>query len=246
MSIALMTRTWLLPLPASAKLVLLSLADQANDDGVCWPSQPKIAQRCSLTERAVRQQLKLLEDSGLISRHSNAGIKTIFRLSIPEEPRNDIPPRNDVPPRNDIPEPRNDVPPTPEYGSGDPGTTFRVNISKPKEPSTTVKKNTRAPKFDALAYLSGKGVDASIVSDWLVLRKEKRAPATLTAITEIEREVAKANITLTDALRVSCMRGWQAFNADWYANSAKPTRTPRPENFSTRNYREGINDDGTF
>ena len=54
MSIALMTKVWPMAIPSTPKLVLLSLADQANDAGVCWPSQPQIATRCSISDRAVK------------------------------------------------------------------------------------------------------------------------------------------------------------------------------------------------
>ena len=34
----------------SAKLVLVKLADSANDDGVCWPSHRKLARDCGLSD----------------------------------------------------------------------------------------------------------------------------------------------------------------------------------------------------
>lgn len=130
MSLDLMARVWGMGIPSTAKMVLLSLADQAKDNGVCWPSQPQIAKRCSLTERAVRSQLLWLEGVGYLHRTVKAGVGTTFVLTLPEteEPRNDVPPRKDIPPRNDVPV-------TPEQYSGNPGTTFRQTISKRKEPS---------------------------------------------------------------------------------------------------------------
>mgnify|MGYP000141283017 CR=1 FL=1 len=56
MSIRLMSLVWDTDLPQTEKLVLLALADWSNDDGVSWPKQSTIAQRCSLTsERSVRR-----------------------------------------------------------------------------------------------------------------------------------------------------------------------------------------------
>ncbi len=94
MSLDLMTRVWGMGIPSTAKMVLLSLADQAKDNGVCWPSQPQIARRCSLTERAVRSQLLWLEGVGYLHRSVKAGVGTTFVLTLPEteEPRNDVPP----------------------------------------------------------------------------------------------------------------------------------------------------------
>lgn len=124
-----MNRVWRMGIPATPKIVLLSLADQANESGICWPSQPQIAKRCSLSDRAVREQLCWLENAKVIHREVRAGIGTTFTLILPseEQPRNYIPPRKNIPPRNQIPA-------TPEQYSGNPGTTFRQIISKHKEP----------------------------------------------------------------------------------------------------------------
>lgn len=67
MSIKLMVRVWEMKMSHTEKLVLLSLADQANDQGnSCWPSITTIARRCSLTEQGVSNQLKKLKAGGLI------------------------------------------------------------------------------------------------------------------------------------------------------------------------------------
>lgn len=50
------------------KLVAISLADMANDDGECWPSLKRLAQRCDMTEDSVRDHLRHLEAIGLLSR----------------------------------------------------------------------------------------------------------------------------------------------------------------------------------
>ena len=49
------------------KLVLLALADNANDEGVCWPSISTLARKCDLTNRSVIDQLESLTESGQIS-----------------------------------------------------------------------------------------------------------------------------------------------------------------------------------
>lgn len=66
MSIRLMTTAWEIDLPTGQKMVLLALADRANDDGECWPGQESLARKCSLSERAVRENLRRLNEAGLI------------------------------------------------------------------------------------------------------------------------------------------------------------------------------------
>ena len=53
MSILAMTWAWgLMDLDQSQTLVLLALADAANDDGVCWPSQAELGRKARLKDRA--------------------------------------------------------------------------------------------------------------------------------------------------------------------------------------------------
>lgn len=54
------------PSPA-AKLVLIKLADHANDEGECWPSQGRIASDCGLARQTVNSQVKKLVELGLVA-----------------------------------------------------------------------------------------------------------------------------------------------------------------------------------
>lgn len=53
---------------AAGKVVLLCLANYADEEGKCWPKQETIAAETELSERSVREWLQKLEDAGLISR----------------------------------------------------------------------------------------------------------------------------------------------------------------------------------
>lgn len=67
------------------------------------------------------------------------------------------------------------------------------------------------------------GVSVSVWGDFVVLRRQKKAAITETAMKGIAREAAKACISLEDALRVCCERNWSSFKAEWVAN--KPLQT---------------------
>ena len=65
MSIKAMTWVWeLQELTQSETLVMLSLADAARDDGVCWPSQAVIAKKSRMSVRNIRRVISRLTDSG--------------------------------------------------------------------------------------------------------------------------------------------------------------------------------------
>lgn len=82
----------------------------------------------------------------------------------------------------------------------------------------------RAPekpaRFNFRAELGNLGVQDPVLSDWLTLRKQKRAPVTETVIRGISDEASRAGITLHDALAICCRRGWQGFEAEWLKDNA--------------------------
>lgn len=63
------------------KAVLISLADQANDDGVCWPSVNTIGLRTCLSERAVQAALKWLEEQGALLRDHRSQRSTMYTVT---------------------------------------------------------------------------------------------------------------------------------------------------------------------
>ena len=73
----------------------------------------------------------------------------------------------------------------------------------------------RAPRFDAQAHLVSLGVDKQIASDWIQLRRAKKAPPSMVAIDGIASEAAKARIALSDALAICCRKGWTGFDSTW-------------------------------
>lgn len=77
-------------------------------------------------------------------------------------------------------------------------------------------------KFSPLDHLSSLGVPVEVASDWLTLRKTKKAPVTETAISGLLREAGKAGWSLADALSKSCERGWTGFKAEWVAGESAP------------------------
>jgi Helix-turn-helix domain len=67
MSIRVMTAVWdQTPYEGGELLVLLALADWADDQGRCWPSVPAIAQKARLKERQVYNILQKFRADGII------------------------------------------------------------------------------------------------------------------------------------------------------------------------------------
>ena len=57
----------------TAKAILISLANQANQDGQCWPSIDYTAKRVEVTSRSVIANLKYLADKDFLKKQIRAG-----------------------------------------------------------------------------------------------------------------------------------------------------------------------------
>ncbi len=72
----------------TTKLVLLKLADNSNEEGVCWPSVPLMVRHTELCERAIRKHLAVLEQRGLIAVErrnvDGAQLPNIYHLNVPK------------------------------------------------------------------------------------------------------------------------------------------------------------------
>lgn len=222
MSTVIMSQCWPIQgISATQKAVLISLADNANDDGVCWPSISSISERTCLSERAVRSSLRKLEELGLLVSHQRSGRSTWYTV-VPDgfDPGTTCPPAGDAP--------RHEVPPTPAPNAGHPGTTCPQNRKGTvKEPSLSAPeaKNARSAtqRFGLTDLLADNPFEASeqVLADWLTCRQRMRAPVTRTVWGRVNAELAlcvAAGISADAALAEAQEAGWRGFKYDWVAN----------------------------
>ena len=189
------------------KAVLISLADQANDDGYCWPSVKTISMRTCLSERAVQGAIRWLQEVRLLGSSKRSGTSTVYQLT----PAAYAPPQEmhpaDAAPRGagNAPPPPQMLHPTPADAAPKPSMNHQLNHQEPIPPRA--KKSPGVVKPD--------GVTDQTWADWLQLRKSHKATVTQTAVDGIAREAAKAGYTLEAALQVCCTNGWRGFKAEW-------------------------------
>lgn len=82
-----------------------------------------------------------------------------------------------------------------------------------QEPET----NNHKPKRETAIAVCPSNVEEQVWSDFLALRKAKKAPMTVTALAGIKREAEKANWSLNRAIDECVSRGWTGFKAEWVA-----------------------------
>ncbi|MDP5858584.1 helix-turn-helix domain-containing protein [Pseudomonas aeruginosa] len=116
MSTIIMSACWPLQgMSPAQKAVLISLADNANDEGVCWPSVAKIAERTCLSERAVQQAIKVLNECKALSIEARQGRSTMFTVTPAAfAPPQKVHPRRKCTPAASAPTPADAAPPPPQ------------------------------------------------------------------------------------------------------------------------------------
>lgn len=98
-------------LAPTERLILLSLADHADDNGRCYPSTSRLRQRTGLSERAVQSNLKKLAAQGYVTIVQNGGPKGVnlfllFAAPSADAARQQVHPRGRRTPAADAPNPR--------------------------------------------------------------------------------------------------------------------------------------------
>ncbi len=106
-----------------------------------------------------------------------------------------------------------------------------MNVESAKKPAQRVSRAQRPPDPLAVNWnqiLQEHGVSQQTAADYLTVRKAKKAAMTKTALDRLIAEAGKAGITLDAALEVAAAKGWQGFEAGWYANMQQASAAPQP------------------
>jgi len=228
MSTTVMGQCWPLQMPPTQKSVLISLADNANDQGHCWPSLTTIAERTCFGRTAVIEAIKWLEAHGALradrsDRYRTSYVVTPTQYKAPELVRQ----TNQSGKRTSSP--NDELVRLADDEVREPDDEVRQTDTNRKEPSRTVSKATVSRR--ASAPSCPPGVSEQTWADWLALRRAKKAPVTETVLREAAREAGKAGLSLTRFLEIWCARGSQGLQADWLkpAELANPRAGPAPE-----------------
>lgn len=116
----------------------------------------------------------------------------------------------------------------------------RTREEKRREDISTTDVVDKQAKRGKPAVVKPEVVSDSVWTDFLAIRKAKRAPLTDTALEGIQREADKAGMNLADVLALCCTRGWQAFKADWMDNTKPAASTPQAKSFAERDAQAAI------
>jgi len=209
---------------STRKLILLKLADNANDQGYCWPSYNHIAEMCEIDKRTAMRHIKVLIELGYLDKKlrpgKNGNTSNMYHLKLVESRGDKLPPPSVT---GDTPLVTEDHPPS-----------DRVSPESVNEPVKETKDIYKGLIFDKWPSKP----EPLIFKDWLAHRKNKKLTTTQTVINGIAKQLHLAveqGYSVDDCLSVVCERGWNGFKLEWMQD----------QGFGNKNDRNGSQDDGS-
>jgi hypothetical protein len=218
MSTIIMTACWPLgDMSPAQKSVLVSLADQANDDGYCWPSIKTITVRTCLSERAVQGAIRWLIAARILRASERSGTSTVYQITpAAYAPPQEMRPAGNAPaPAGAAPPPPQELHPTPAGAAPKPSMNHQLNRHEPKE------KRVTAPAFVLPNWINAQHWDA-----WHSCPKRRKA-------TNAQKQMAveklakwrDEGVDFAAALENAAIGGWQGlFKPDVPAAAVTPGR----------------------
>lgn len=178
------------------KLVLLKLADNANDDGICFPSYQYIADKCEMTRRSAISHIEYLIKMGLVSKkerkNKDGSISNLYFLHLEQGSENFALGGENI-----------------SLGSEN----ISPRTSHSLEPVNEPKKTTQKSESEML--LEQFGITGQLAKDFIAHRKAKKGVINQTQLNRLQKQADKAGISICEAVEICIERNWQGFNASW-------------------------------
>ncbi|AOF53687.1 Phage replication protein [Pasteurellaceae bacterium NI1060] len=193
------------------KLLLIKLADNANDEGICYPSYKKIAQQCEMSRPTAISHAKKLVEMGYLTiqeRKTPKGNSSNLYILHPEkwEELPSLTSKSALPPLvNEL---------NPPSKSALPPLVNELNPEPSIEPSINPNKKT-TQKSEAEILLEKFGVTGQLAKDFIAHRKAKKGVISETQMNRLQKQADKAGISICEVVEIMIDRNWQGFNASW-------------------------------
>ncbi|WP_048955179.1 helix-turn-helix domain-containing protein [Haemophilus influenzae] len=186
------------------KLVLLKLADNANDDGICFPSYQYIADKCEMTRRSAISHIECLIKMGLVSKkerkNKDGSISNLYFLHLEQGSENFALGGENISLGSE------------KFALGG-SEKFAPITSHSLEPVNEPKKTTQKSESEML--LERFGITGQLAKDFIAHRKTKRGAISETQLSRLQKQADKAGISICEVVEICIERNWQGFNASW-------------------------------
>lgn len=179
------------------RLIMLALADHCDDAGRCYPSNARLCERTGLSERAVRTNIRALEDAGYLTVQIGVGQGGANVYHVRPDGGQQMPPAANAPGSKC----RTGGQQVPPDGAAD----------APK-PSLTIKEPSKSNTGEAVAVLA-EVVGQDLAQAFVAHRKAGKSPLT----THAAQLIAKKLSAFPDpaaAIETSIINGWKGVFAE--------------------------------
>jgi hypothetical protein len=202
----MLSAAWDADLPPMEKLVLLALADCANDQGHCWPSASTLRKKSGQGERTVRRCIQSLIEKGHITQQQRSGTSPVYTVH---------PCQSGTPARA---APLPDRPDTPARAAPKPKGTVSSSEAKASSHKRPRKKNPFPAPND---------VPEQAWSDFLQSPARRKAGMSQTAYSGIcnnLEELAEHGFPPGKMISLAVERGWRTVKLEWVQNDERNFR----------------------
>lgn len=97
--------------------------------------------------------------------------------------------------------------------------------------TTNTKANIYKEKFNFADALVSQGADQKLISEYIEVRKAKRAVNSETAFKSLISEQQKSGLTLNQVLEHCVVNSWKGFKAEWVKAQNQPAQQNKPHRF---------------
>lgn len=223
MSIEVMTWVWRNgPKDPTARLVLLAIADHADDAGNCYPSMAGIAEKACVTERGARGIVRRLEGDGWLETKVGGGRGGKSQYRVVMGRKAEATSENTIPGnKNPETETRKLATQNPERDDTKPGTSVPPNRHRTiKEPKTPL---TPRGGDDSVRSILTQVMSEEAADDFIAHRRAKRSKLTERAASLIADELHD-HPNPDACVRMSIKNGWTGVFPDRCRDAPQPSR----------------------
>lgn len=191
-------------------LVLLALADFCDDEGICYPSIRRIAEKSRLTERGVQKVIRRLESGGFLKIKTGNGRHGTNTYALSKR-------ANSV---------RGNEAGNPEHGAPEHGSGGEHGCKKPRTrvqetPNGRSPEPSRTVREPSVSEILGEVASPDVVADFIEHRRQMKKPLTQVAAKRMAKRLAECG-SADAALSLSIENGWQGVFPEKVRETRKP------------------------
>ena len=212
------------------RTILLSLADRAGEDHKAWPSIKRLEVDTKCDRKTIMKVLERLQEINLIrftEETRGNGVK-VYQLVGVRGREDDLTSTKKGTSTKIGTSTKNGTSTSTKIGTATSTKNGTQNLSIE---STNESTNIYKGKFNFANALVSQGADQKLISEYMEVRKAKKAVNSETAFKSLISEQQKSGLTLNRVLEHCVVNSWKGFKAEWVKTQNQPAQQNKPHRF---------------